>query len=319
MKRFWVSLIVSFSLVMIAIPASVQAFQLVSSEGNKVTISETEAAGGGNFSSAFSGRGGTEREALRTESVITESAPMSELMALKPMTAEVGIESVLGFDSRVQTYTNRFPQRAVGLITFGSSRCTGWLIGANTVVTAGHCVARGGSRTFYSPSLYRFYPGRNGNSSPYGYCTARTLWSNTTWLNTGNDAYDWGLIKLNCTVGNSTGWFGYFFTTRSLLNEVSVISGYPGDKPLTQWESVDKVRVDQAMRSFYKNDTIGGMSGSPVWADRPTGGATPTNGAYAMAVHAYGIYNGSPFSTHNHGTRITQSVFNSFSTVKNMP
>ena len=28
-----------------------------------------------------------------------------------------------------------------------------------------------------------------------------------------------------------------------------------------------------------------------------------------MAVHAYGTYGGPPFSTNNHGTRITQGVF----------
>ena len=43
-----------------------------------------------------------------------------------------------------------------------SGRCTGWLIGANTVVTAGHCVHQGGGGSFYPTSSYRIYPGRNG-------------------------------------------------------------------------------------------------------------------------------------------------------------
>jgi glutamyl endopeptidase len=248
---------------------------------------------------------------------------MSELMTYKPMTADIGIETILGFDSRVQTYPNTFPRRAVGLITFnppgGASRCTGWLIGKDTVATAGHCVAEGGSKQFYNKATYKFFPAKNGASQPYGFCTAKNLYTDVEWFNNGSDDYDYGLIKLNCTVGNNTGWFGFFWTAGNLLNEPTVISGYPGDKPLTQWESVDKVRVNEVRRTFYKNDTIGGMSGSPVWSDRPPGAPFAQNGAYGMAVHAYGTYNGAPFNTHNHGTRITQRVFNNFVFVKNLP
>ena len=49
---------------------------------------------------AFKGREGTAVEGIRAAGVITESVPMSELMALKPLTAPVGIETILGFDSR---------------------------------------------------------------------------------------------------------------------------------------------------------------------------------------------------------------------------
>lgn len=323
MKRFYTRLIVVFFMVMLAIPASAQAIELMSSEGEVMDIGSAEAEAVNSVSAFFKGSGGTNKEALAAEGVESLAAPMGELMAAKPMTAGIGIENVLGFDSRVQTYTNGFPRKAVGLITFsppgGSSRCTGWLIGKNTVATAGHCVAQGGSGKFYPPSSYRFYAGKNGSSSPYGSCTAKTLYTNTTWISQAKDDYDWGLIKLNCTVGNTVGWFGFFSTTNSLLNEPTVISGYPGDKPLTQWESIDKVRVNQPKRLFYKNDTYGGMSGSPVWADRPPGAPFAQNGAYAMGVHAYGIYNGAPFSTHNHGTRIDKSVFDAFVYVKNLP
>jgi glutamyl endopeptidase len=38
-----------------------------------------------------------------------------------------------------------------------------------------------------------------------------------------------------------------------------------------------------------------------------------------MAVHAYGTYGSPPFSTNNHGTRITQDVFNNLTAWKNAP
>jgi len=304
-------------LSMAAMAGVAHAGTIVSDDGVVIDATAMETGASVVPSSAGTGRGAIEN--LSAEGVMLASVPMSELLTYRPMTASVGIESILGFDSRVRVYTNRFPQRAIGLITFGTSRCTGWLIGANTVVTAGHCVAQGGSNRFYDRTTYRFYAGRNGSSSPYGVCTVKALWTSSTWLSTGNDQYDWGALKLNCTVGNTVGTFGFFYTGSSLLNEPTVISGYPGDKPLDQWQSVDKVRVNQTKRLFYKNDTIGGMSGSPVFSDRPPGAPYASNGVYAMGIHTYGVYNGLPFSTHNHATRIDQALFNSLVSIRNQP
>ena len=80
----------------------------------------------------------------------------------------------------------------------------------------------------------------------------------------GDDRYDYGAIKLNCSIGNTTGWYGYFWTSASLNGLPTIINGYPGDKPLTQWRSSGLVRVTQAQRVFYQNDTLGGQSGAPV-------------------------------------------------------
>ena len=55
---------------------------------------------GQEYVTEFKGREGTAVEGIRAAGVITESVPMSELMALKPLTAPVGIETILGFDSR---------------------------------------------------------------------------------------------------------------------------------------------------------------------------------------------------------------------------
>ncbi len=242
------------------------------------------------------------------------AAEVWELWSKPPVSAPVGIESIIGADNRILVNpTTTFPYRAVVLITFSAGRCTGWLINANTVATAGHCVHQGNGGSFYPVSSFRIYPGRNGASSPYGSCTARRLHTVVGWATNGLDDYDYGAIRLNCTVGTRTGWFGFFWTSASLLNLPTTVSGYPSDKPLTQWRSHDKVRVSQVRRVFYQNDTIGGQSGAPVYYNR-TG-----CGICSMAVHAYGTYNGPPFSTNNHGTRITQSVFNNLQAWKNAP
>lgn len=254
-------------------------------------------------------RGGGEaggREALSEFSGKIETAQeFAALQALPGISGKLGAETIIGPDNRVRVNpTTSFPARATVLITFSAGRCSGWLIGPNTVVTAGHCVHPGGGGSYYPKSSYRIYPGRNGGASPYGSCTAKWLASVVGWTVSGSDEYDYAAIKLNCSIGNTVGWYGFFWQTGSLTGLPTTINGYPGDKPLTQWRSSDSVRVTQVRRVFYRNDTIGGVSGAPVWYNRPGCGIC------SMAVHAYGTYNGPPFSTNNHGTRITKAVFN---------
>jgi glutamyl endopeptidase len=243
---------------------------------------------------------------------------VKELLDLKPATASDGIETILGFDSRVRTYTTSYPARAVVLITFTGGRCTGWMYAPNMVATAGHCVHTGGPNGSWRANV-RVYPGYNGNVAPYGSCTARWLASVTGWTNSSNEQYDYGVIRLNCTVGNVVGWFGYWWQVASLTGLPSIISGYPGDKPLEQWWSFDEIRVTEPRQVFYLNDTVGGMSGSPVWYDRPAGSPFCANGPCVMAIHAYGLHGAAPHSTHNHGTRIVQPVFNNLIAWRNAP
>lgn len=230
------------------------------------------------------------------------------LWSLAPASAPIGRESIIGKDDRKRVQNTRaYPFRAVALITFSGSRCTGWLIAADTVATAGHCVHSGGKRgAWYSVSGFRVYPGRDGSSAPFGSCTAKRLYSNTGWTEQASSQHDFAAIKLDCDIGRTTGWFGYFWTRGTLDGRRAVVSGYPGDKPLTQWRSVGEVEATRTFEVFYQNDTYGGQSGAPVYYDHPNCGIC------AMAVHAYGLYGRPPYADHNHGTRITQSVAQMF-------
>jgi glutamyl endopeptidase len=218
---------------------------------------------------------------------------------------EVGIESVIGTDSRYQiTGTTAYPYSAIVHITSSIGGCTGWLIGPNTVATAGHCVY-GDSGWATNVTVY---PGRDGSYTPYGSCGYSTLYTVNGWVNDRNPEYDYGAIKLNCSIGDSTGWFGFRWQSASLNYQFSYISGYPGDKPYgTQWRSDDYVRSTATRRIYYANDTYGGHSGSPVWNDGAN--CSPCG----IAIHAYGVgTNG-----YNGGTRITEAVFNNLLNWKN--
>lgn len=220
--------------------------------------------------------------------------------------AGVGAEVIWGSDDRYQTFdATWFPARAVGRITgtwFNTSSnfaCTGWLIGPNTVVTAGHCVFDYYGTGQWATSV-SFSPGQTSSTTkPYGTCgTQGTLKSRTSWVNNGDYDRDIGIIELSCTIGNTTGWFGFFWTSSDLEGLPTWIRGYPGDKPTgTMWRSVDYVRDETSYRVYYKNDTTQGMSGSPVYYNR--------NGCGKCSM---GPHSGSN-PNYNRGTRITQSLF----------
>ncbi len=283
--------------------------EAVSNDGSFVAAEATATAAAARPSRGKSlvtaGELAAEGAALVNES----STRFSRLKALRDP-AESGQEVILGPDTRERLYTTTYPTRAKVLITFSAGRCSGTMIGPNTVATAGHCVHSGGAAgAWYPVSSFRIYPGRDGASSPYGVCTARTLYSVTGWTNSANEEYDYAAIKLNCTVGNTVGWFGITSATPSYFP--SIIGGYPGDKPLTQWTSSDRVRVVGTRQVFYLNDTIGGQSGSAVWYDR--------SGPYIIGIHAYGTHGAGSHALYNHGTRITTDVFNNLVAWKNAP
>lgn len=226
--------------------------------------------------------------------------------------------SVIGADNRFQvTATTSYPFSSTVLIERnGALHCTGWMISKDTMLTAGHCVHTGGSGGSWYSGL-TFKPGSNGGTAPYGTYTSRGTWALNGWLSSGSSDYDAAIIKLSSPVGNSTGWFGMWWQTASLDNTFTRVSGYPGDKPSTQWMSYDSVRASQTYRIFYDNDTIGGESGSPVWQYRGSTAAYCANGPCAMAIHTNGL--GSLSSTHNSGTRITQAKFTTFMSIVNLP
>jgi glutamyl endopeptidase len=244
----------------------------------------------------------------------TGAEPVSREEALEaakypPKTVGASPEAVVGWDTRMRVYPyNYYPNRAVAYITFTQGgmgySCSGTMIGTNTVATAGHCVHQGKGGTWSTG--VRVYPAYNGTTSPFGSCTAKSLHSVIGWTTNSYQNYDYGAIKLNCTVGNSTGTFG-FYVPSSVAGLPSLIAGYPGDKPgKYQWLGADRVYTSSSSMVYYKTDTAGGMSGSAVWWDKL--------GPYIYAIHAYGYSAG-----YNGGARMITSMYNNYVYWKGLP
>jgi glutamyl endopeptidase len=237
--------------------------------------------------------------------------------------------SVIGADDRrLLTATTVYPNRAIAHLTMdlspngdaGSYLCTGFLIDRNTLLTSGHCVHDGGTGStadFATNMTITLGRGRGGNpnAAPYGTCRAGELLTTPEWIDAAGEGQDYGIVQLtNCTVpdvGRRTGWFGYVAVQgRSTLAFTPAnVRGYPGLPPRglngTLWTHNGQVLHSSWAMAFYRTDTTGGESGSPVYQP-----GRPWCGACALAIHGYGAGHGVfPHTTLNHGPRITVARF----------
>lgn len=216
----------------------------------------------------------------------------------------VSPESIIGADNRVRvTATTSYPNRAIVHITRnGEAHCTGWMVSKDTLVTAGHCLYNRSTASWYTGLA--FTPGRNGSTAPYGTANASRRITDTNYINNGDTRQDWGIVKLDRAIGNSTGWFGLKWQSSSYNGTSGTVRGYPGDKSFgTLWSMTGTVAQSTSNGLCYSMDTMGGQSGSPVYNGSNQGIAIHT-----MGTGGHGL-NGCSTS-YNAATRITQSLYN---------
>jgi glutamyl endopeptidase len=219
-------------------------------------------------------------------------------------------QSVIGTDERKQINdTTLFPYSAIVALEIAfphssSWTCTGFLIDADTVVTAGHCVYdafEGGWATSITAA-----PGRNGSATPFGSATATKLFAVSQWVDSADPDFDYGAIRLSAPLGDAAGWLGYGVKSNDdvLANRRVRIFGYPTDKEFgTMWGMRRRIKGVAPHKLFYKADTFGGQSGSPIF-----GKLSNTCQPCAFGVHAYGV-GGDPYPTSNSGTRVDALAF----------
>ena len=257
---------------------------------------------------------GLESPSFRGTGLLPEGArlariePMPDVLPL-PLTR--GIESVIDTDERHQvTDTTVFPYRAIAFLvissTGGDYSCTGFFISEDVVATAGHCV-HGTGLGGWATSI-TVYPGRNGDTAPYGSATSTSLYAPQEWIDNEDDRFDYGAIKLDSALGMTTGWLGYGVKLDEKLVKVNVrIFGYPADKPFaTMWGTKRKIKGVAPEKLFYKIDTAGGQSGSPVY-----GKVSNSCQTCAFGIHAYGT-GIEPYPGSNSATRVTDALFADF-------
>lgn len=213
--------------------------------------------------------------------------------------------SVIGADDRVKiTTTTTYPWRAQAKLytTYPNGKtygCSGTLIQAKYLLTAGHCVYSKADGGWYKK--LEVIPGLNGTYKPYGSVYGKYVRSYKGWTKSQNSNYDMALVTLDKSIGSTTGWFGYKYYS-SINGVTGNIAGYPGDKGgTTLWYHYGPISSSNTYRVYYKIDTYAGQSGSAVYRIESSGSR------YVFAVHTTGG------SSSNSGTRLNSSKVSNIS------
>lgn len=212
---------------------------------------------------------------------------------------KVDSKSIIGSDDRFRVKnTTTFPYSAIcyvemtwpdGARSIGSA----WMYGPDVAVTAGHCLYSNRNGGWAKKIVV--YPGRNGLKSPFGSAIGTTIYTPKNFTENRDTNFDWGLIKLDKSIGNTTGYFGAYWQAKSLKDMNVDITGYPGEKRRQMWKMNGHIEESFPNKIRYVIDTTGGQSGCPVYLK---------NGGYkAIAIHTNGGY------TCNKATRITKGIF----------
>lgn len=215
-------------------------------------------------------------EANRNDEGLVEVQPVLHL--LDPQ-SDSGLLKVIGPDGRFpigdENTTVPFPAIVrLGfrwLDTGRESWCTGWLVGQSSVITAAHCLHDAiGHPSAPTSGMMTAHPGLNYQSSnpiPFGSCPEFERWVPYEWVYNGQPSiWDYGVVRLNCRIGEGTGLFGFreFYQIDGDLE----LAGYSQDKDSTGhelWSGYGYVTSLEPRLVHYNNDTFHGQSGSPVW------------------------------------------------------
>lgn len=235
---------------------------------------------------------------------------------------------IFGSDDRtLVTNTLAWPYSAIGRLwmNFGGSEasCSGVMIDAYHVLTAGHCVngVNGGgwaNQIVFSAAQDGTAIGssfRRSNDQYYGEANWTFARSYVEW--TQNDNWDWdvAVVTLDRRIGNFTGWYGYGYNSDNNFysGHTAFTAGYPGDltpSAYDMWTDTGNA-VNYGVTSNQLRttdiDIWPGQSGSPIAYSQVAHGVVShqtwndTNGN--------GVFDNGETPLYNAFTRITSPTY----------
>lgn len=203
-------------------------------------------------------------------------------------------------------YPNRTNVKLFMKYPQGNYVCSGVLIDAKHVLTAGHCIF---SRTHQQwADEITVVPAYENGEKPYGQAKSKRLYSWTGWTQDFSYQSDMGLILLDKPIGALTGWLGYgYYNSTSFFEENTFEnSAYPSESPFdgrymyTRSGDYDVVTTN-ILR--FNRESFGGASGSGTYHTKSDGRRT------VYAVHSHTQTNSNTGAKRSGQTRITNSKF----------
>ena len=190
-----------------------------------------------------------------------------------PDTRGYRMENVIGRDDLVPVPdTTALPWRSIALLSItyeDGNRATGtaWFASERTLGTAGHNIRH---PLYGKATEIMVSPAYDGSTAPFGTFRATRTYCDPQWLGGSTDpALDFGCLMIeDPSVGRRLGWFGFAaYDGPQLKNMLLNVCGYPTDRqPRTQYYNGGRLADLDANFLRYNFDTVGGMSGAPIFA-----------------------------------------------------
>ena len=258
---------------------------------------------------------------MTTRNVITENlGKVSDTEYFQPTKAPAQnvrtIREIIGDDDRaVVKDTTVKPYSCIGYLRGQKyngeiTKTTAFLVSDSTVLTAAHNVF-----PLDQYKEFRFYPGYNSLEdvkAPYGYGTAQAIATIVHVPENYKEAYakdddvnlekyDYALIELDKTLGNSAGWLplvGYntAYNENTLVGRNVVIVGYPKATNHYMWRDKKPILSVSTYLIGTKADATTGQNGGPMLIS--------ANNTY----YVVGIYTNRTVNDVNYGRYITKKI-----------
>jgi glutamyl endopeptidase len=282
------------------------------------------------------------------EALLDEAPPTDVLMArgVEPLRVDIPADisrsivvekKVIGADNRkpiADTKVKPYSTIATLLISFPGTKatglCTGSMIGADAVLTAGHCVYNAKYGGF--ASNIRVIPGTYPNASgkpaePFGSTSGRKLYVPSAYRSATSfwqrEPHDYAVVRIHAALGTKTGVRTVTTMATPKVGRFVRLTGYHGDlckaPPCTptgdafiMHTSTDQIR--QLFTGVFNHyaDSFGGSSGAPLTSDGVDAGKI-------FAVHVAGLANPSTGAEWNMGVLITKTAYTNIQTWRTAP
>lgn len=172
---------------------------------------------------------------------------------------------------------------------------TGFVIGPNTIVTAGHCMRGGVDKWQYDTKVYI------EDINTISKYSVKSIICPVEYCEGALSEFDWAILTVDGNIGEETGWFGFGIPNNEMIESDITVAGYTSansNQECKLYKKTGKIKNISERNVYYHISTNSGQSGGPVF----------TSDNIVWAIHTFG--GGTDVNSNNFGSRINKCIFN---------